>query len=367
MIRLTVPFIDDEEIEAVIKVLKSGHLVQGEEVKKFEKTVSDYLGVKYAVAVSSGTAALHVALAACGVSAGDEIIIPAFTYPATANVVELLGAKPVFVDIDSHSYNINPRLIEAKITKRTKAIMPVHLFGQAAAMDAVLSLARKYKLLVIEDAACALGARYKKRLCATMGDIGCISFHPRKNITTAEGGMIVTNNSTLAQKAKMLCNHGIKVHRQKTDFIFPGFNYRMTEMQAAIGIVQMKKLNHAISKRQNIARLYNNLFQGIDGLILPQEVQKGTHTFQTYVIKINQSGVKRDRLLYALRKKGIEASIATYAVPEAYFYKKKYHFKKNDFSCAHEAYRLCLALPIYPTLSEKHIRFIAATLKELYA
>lgn len=210
MIRLTRPYIPDEAIEKCIEVLRSGNLVQGLYAEKFEQAISDYLDVKHAMVVSSGTAALHLSLIALGIGPGDEVIVPAFSFPATANVVELVGAKPVFVDIKLDDFCIDASFIESVITNNTKAIIPVHEFGMPANMKPVLKLAEKYKLFIIEDAACALGAEYENRKAGAFGNLGCFSFHPRKAITTGEGGVVVTNDISLAEKIRAIRNHGIE-------------------------------------------------------------------------------------------------------------------------------------------------------------
>lgn len=284
MIRLIRPEIGTEEIRKVSEVLKSGFLVQGKNVEKFEKKVANYLSVKYAMAVSSGTAALHLALIALGIKEGDEVVLPDFTFPATGNVVVLVGAKPVLIDIDLKTFNIDPTRIEGNITSRTKAIIPVHEFGQSADMDPILDIAKRNNLYVIEDAACALGAEYKDKKCGTMGDIGCFSFHPRKAITTGEGGMVVTNNPDVAAKVKALRNHGMTNKDGIYYFEYTGFNYRMTDFQAALGWVQMKKLDEIIKKRRELAALYDSFLKGNDILIIPNVANGIKHIYQSYVV-----------------------------------------------------------------------------------
>ncbi|MCP4215992.1 MAG: DegT/DnrJ/EryC1/StrS family aminotransferase, partial [bacterium] len=247
MIKLAKPYIPEEAIKNVVDVLRSGNLVQGKYAKEFEISLCDYLDVPHAVVVSSGTAALHLALIALGIKESDEVIVPAFTFPATANVVELVGAKPVFVDINLSDFCIDTSNIEAKITAKTKAIMPVHEFGQAAKMDDIIALVKKYNLKLVEDAACALGTEFDNQKVGTFGELGCFSFHPRKAITTGEGGVIVTRSAELAEKLRVLRNHGISAKNGTIDFIAAGLNYRMTDFQAALGLGQMKSLEDDIS------------------------------------------------------------------------------------------------------------------------
>jgi len=364
MIRLTIPAIDKKEIQAVKEVLKTGYFVQGQKVSKFENAVARYCKARHAIAVSSGTAALHLALMAVDVGSNNEVIIPDFTYPATANVVEQLKAKPVLVDIDLKTFNIDVSKIESKITKRTKAIIPVHLFGQPAQMNMISRIARKHKLFVIEDAACALGAKYNGRFCGTFGDMGCFSFHPRKVITAGEGGMILTNNLKIAQKLRSLRNHGLEVSKQKSDFIYAGLNYRMTDLHAAIGIEQMKKLKRIIRSRARIAAQYSSLLKNISWVGTPDVVSGSSPVFQSYVVLLKGKGTKRDRLISHLRKKGIEATIGTYSVHRLIYYKSKYRLKPSEFKSSYTAYQNSLSLPIYHGLKDKDIRSIIQAIKD---
>jgi len=258
MIKLAKPNISEEAIKKASDVIRSGNLVQGKYVKEFEESLCRYLNVKNAIVVSSGTAALHLALLVLDIKKGDEVIVPAFTFPATANVVEIVGAKPIFVDITLDDFCIDTSKIEEKITSNTKVIIPVHEFGQAAKMDDIMNIAKKYNLKIMEDAACALGAEINNKKVGTFGDLGCFSFHPRKAITTGEGGAIVTNNDVLAEKLRALRNHGISLVNNKVDFIYAGLNYRMTDFQAALGLVQLSEIENIIEQRIKIANLYDD-------------------------------------------------------------------------------------------------------------
>jgi dTDP-4-amino-4,6-dideoxygalactose transaminase len=256
MIPVARPEIGQGEIQAVAEVLESGQLVQGARVMEFEAKVAAYLGTKHAVAVSSGTAALHLALLGLGIGPGDEVLVPDFTFPACANAVELTGAAPVLIDIDLATFNLDVASIRSALTPRTKALMPIHMFGQPADMDPVLAIAREKGLLVVEDAACALGSEYRGRRCGGLADVGCISFHPRKVITTGEGGMLATNNLALAERLRVLRNHGQVLSEGRIRFEQVGFNYRMTEFQGALGVVQMDRLESFIERRIALASLY---------------------------------------------------------------------------------------------------------------
>jgi perosamine synthetase len=342
VIRLIIPEIGEEEIQAVTSVLHSGYLVQGSQVREFERLVAHYLDVKYAIAVSSGTAALHIALLTSGIRPGDEVIIPDFTFPATANVVELIGAKPVFVDIDLTTFNIAVNQIRPAITKRTKAIMPVHLFGQSADMQPLLKTAVEHDLLIVEDAACALGAEYHGRKCGTMGHVGCFSFHPRKVITTGEGGMIVTNDESMAERLRRWRNHGITTTNGHCQFEQPGFNYRMTDMQGALGVAQMTRLETIIARRIELAGVYDQALAHIPFIKRPIIAEGNRHIWQSYVILLHEN-IPRDDMLRDLKAQGVEASIGTYAVSAQPYYTSSAGGPPNSY----RAYQHSVCLPLH--------------------
>lgn len=357
MIRLTIPEIGDEEIQAVAKVLRSGYLVQGEHVRQFERLVAEYVGVRHAVAVSSGTAALHLALLALGIGPGDEVIVPDFTFPATANVVELVGAKPVLVDIDLATFNIAVSQIRPAITRRTKAIMPVHLFGQPADMEPILRIAQEQGLFVVEDAACALGAEYHGRKCGAMGHVGCFSFHPRKAITTGEGGMVVTDDEAVAERVRQLRNHGMVTVAGHNRFELAGFNYRMTDFQGALGAVQMSRLEGIIARRMELAGLYDQALAGIPSVIRPIAMDGVRHIWQSYVVLLND-GIERDELVRKLREQNIETTIGTYAVSAQPHYARPTGALPNS----RRAYEQSLCLPLHTRMSVADIEEVARCL-----
>jgi len=365
MIRLTIPEFDSAEFDAVKEVLNSGWLIQGNNVSKFEGTVAEYVGTRHAVAVNSGTSALHLSLLALGITSGDEVITTDFTFPATANVIELVGAKPVLVDIDLDTYNIDVTQVEAKITERTKAIMPVHLFGQVAGMKPIMEFAQRYKLKIIEDAAPALGATYsldgKVKQAGSFGDLGCFSFHPRKVITTGEGGMITTDDEELALKLRKLRNQGMESRGNKVIFNLPGLNNRMTEIQAAIGIAQMNKLKQFISRRQQLAILYDELLHDIEWIKLPKALDGRNHTYQAYVIMLG-NGVDRNSVVSRLNELRIETTLGSYSIHQTEYYKTKYAFSSDEFPNARLAFEQSLALPIYPTMNENDVRCVVREL-----
>lgn len=368
MIKLAVPEIGKEELDEIKKVIDSKYLVQGHKVEEFEKMVAQYLNVKNAIAVSSGTAALHLALIALDIKSGHEVIVPDFTFPATSNVVELVGAKTKFVDIKLDSFCIDVDKIEEKITEKTtektKAIIPVHEFGQSADMDKIMMLAEKYNLKVIEDAACALGTEFKGKKVGTIGDIGCFSFHPRKAITTGEGGMIVTNNNDLAEKIRILRNHGISYQDGRVQFALAGFNYRMTDIQGAMGVVQMRKLESLIKRRRELADEYNKLMRDEEKIFLPIEKSEGKHIYQTYHVMLHER-INRNELIRKLKENGIETNLGAYAIHNQKYYKEKYQYDDIEFRNSILAYKQGLALPLYYGLDEKKIRFIVKQILQL--
>jgi dTDP-4-amino-4,6-dideoxygalactose transaminase len=266
------PYFDSEELEEIQKVLDSGWVTQGPKVKEFEDKIAEYLGVKYAIAVTNCTSALHLALLSLGIKKDDEVLVADYTFPATGHAVLYCGANPIFVDVDLKTYNLNPELIKEKISDKTKAIIPVHTFGQPAEMDAIMEIAEDHNLKVIEDAACALGAKYKNKFAGTIGDIGCLSFHARKGITTGEGGMAVTNNKDLADKIRNLSVFGMTSAwaREKSDeFYIPeftelGYNYKMSDISAAVGVAQLKKLDRIIERKRELAKYWDEKLEETD-------------------------------------------------------------------------------------------------------
>ncbi len=359
MIRLTIPEIGQEEIQAMTQVLLSGYLVQGTHVVEFEKRVSEYIGVKYAVAVSSGTAALHLALLALGIGPGDEVIVPDFTFPATANVVEITGAKAVLVDIDLETFNIQIDSIRTAITPRTRAIIPVHLFGLPANLDSVLDIGQEFNLFVIEDAACALGAEYKGRKCGTFGNMGCFSFHPRKAVTTGEGGMIVTNDESLAIRLRQLRNHGMSDNAGWSRFERAGLNYRMTDFQGALGAVQMERLENIITSRRQIAESYHLALAGIPGLVHPAEYTGARHVWQSYVVLL-PAAIDRDHIISEMSAQDVETTIGTYAISAQPYYNQPEILHPN----AHYAYQHSLCLPLHTRLAPADVEEIVACLEK---
>jgi dTDP-4-amino-4,6-dideoxygalactose transaminase len=344
-----IPDITEEDISAVSDVLRSGMLVQGKYVQQLESVIAGYLGVKQAIAVSSGTASLHIALLALGIGPGDEVIVPAFSFMATANVVELVGATPVFVDIDIRTFNIDVSLIESAITERTRAIMPVHEFGLACDITQICQIAQSYGLYVIEDAACALGAKEFGKYTGTFGTAGSFSFHPRKAITSGEGGMLVTNDGKLADLFRSYRNHGITNRGDTSAFVTAGLNYRMTDFQAALLLNQFKRFEAALNIRRNLADYYRTNLHHLGWLSLPDTPKDKDHSWQSYHIVLNSS---RDDCIHYLNAKGIGSTYGAQCMPYQEYYQNKYGLDCQVlFPNSWRAYQQGLALPIYQRMS----------------
>jgi dTDP-4-amino-4,6-dideoxygalactose transaminase len=374
-IPITKPFFDEAEKEAILKPLESGWIVQGPNVAEFERRFAEYTGSKYAKATTSCTTALHLSLVVCGISEGDEVILPAFTFVASANAVEYQKAKPVFVDIDIRTFNLDVEQLEAAITSKTRAIMPVHLFGLCSDMEPILKLAEKYNLAVIEDAACAVGSLYKDKHAGTFGALGCFSFHPRKPITTGEGGMIITDEADIAAQVEAMRSHGATVsdleRHKKGAFILPehnilGYNYRMTDLQGAIGVQQLNKLDWILKRRIELAHKYDKAFEEIEGLTAPFVPEGYRHTYQSYVTLIEDSSpVSRDELALRLKSKGIDTRQGTHAVHALGYYKQKYNLSEQDYPMAWKADRQSLTLPLYPQMAEEEQEYVINSVREI--
>lgn len=363
MIKLSRPYIPTESVKAVTDTLLSGNLVQGERVSAFESALSNYLSIPEVIVVSSGTAALYLSLIAQNIGSGDEVIVPAYSFPAVANVIELTGAQPVFVDISLRDCCINPVLIEKKISRRTAAILPVHEFGHPADMSTINRLAQEHGLIVIEDAACALGTLYKGKAAGTLSDAGCFSFHPRKILTTGEGGAVVTRSSSLAAKIRKLRNHGIQTNGGKIEFVIPGYNFRMTDFQAAMGIDQLTQLNETIQIFREQAMCYSKLLSKSHAIACESNSSNAS-TYQTYQVllpgKLNVEQVKAD-----LYKHGIETNIGAYAIPLQPYYNNKYSTDNREYPEAGKAWKQGLALPIGRHITSEDQEYIVKQLLTL--
>lgn len=357
-------WIDDDDIAAVIETLQSDYLTTGPKVEEFEKTVAKYVGAKFAVAVSNGTAALHIACLAAGIKEGDEVITSPITFAASANCIMYCGATPVFVDIDSDTYNISVSDIRRKITNRTKAIIPVHFTGQPCEMDEILTIAKEYNLIIIEDAAHALGADYKGKKIGSISDMTTFSFHPVKHITTGEGGMVTTNSIELYQKLLLFRAHGITRDNELMTLnegswyyeqLELGYNYRINDIQCALGISQMKKLDMFIARRREIANRYNIAFKEIDGIIIPSQSGGCNNSWHLYVIQVTN----RDRKEVFNKLREMNIGVNVHYIP---VYKHPYYRKHGyiDIHCknAELIYDNNISLPIFPALTNAEQNYV---------
>jgi perosamine synthetase len=363
-IRLAIPYTDEDEITEIRAVLESGYLTQGPKVAEFERMIADYVGAKHAFATSSATTALHLSLAALGIGTGDEVLIPDFTFPATANVVVQQGARPVLVDVNLDTFTINLDDMRAKITPRTKAVMPVHAFGLAADMKPLMDIAAQHNIAVIEDAACAIGTTYYGQQVGAIGTLGCYSFHPRKVITTGEGGMIVTNDPALAERIALLRSHGGIRRDGRFTFEAAGYNYRLSDVLGAMGVAQMRKLDTLIARKREMASQLTALIQDIPGVKPTREPAWGGHIFQSYVTLLDE-GINRDQVIAGMRAQGIETTIGTYSLHAEPFFMQTFGYAAGDLPCSYQAYRQALTLPLYPQMSEADLERVAGALRQV--
>lgn len=375
-VAISLPAVDEVEWVAIKEPISTGWLTQGPKVAEFEKNFSGAFNVKHSLAVTSCTTGLHLALAAVGVTAGDEVIVPSFSWVSTANAVEYCGAKPVFIDVDPYTYNIVPDQIKNKLTKKTKAIIPVHLFGLCADIDAVKA-ALPDNVFVLEDAACAVGSVYKGAFAGTLGDAACFSFHPRKVLTTGEGGMVTTNDTSLFDKMATLRNHGASISDAMrtqgpkpyhfADFDVVGFNYRMTDLQAAMGIVQLQKLESFIAERARWAKWYLDELAGLDWLTCPKEGPHGRHGWQAFVVSIDPSKapMPRNAIMEKLQEMGIVTRPGTQAIHMLGYYKNKYGLNDGDLPGAKACYENTMALPLHNRMVPEDYEYVVQCLRSL--
>lgn len=364
-------WIDQDDIDAVVEVLKSDFLTSGPKINEFEQAIADTVGAKYAVAVSNGTAALHVACHAAGFKTNDEVITSPMTFAASANCVLYTGAKPVFADIDSKTYNIDPEDIIRKITKRTKGIIAVHYAGHPAQMDAISDIAKKYGLVVIEDGAHALGSSYNSKTIGGISDLTTFSFHPVKHITTGEGGIITTNDKSLYEKMVLFRSHGItreidRLNKYDGPWYYEqlslGFNYRMTDIQAALGISQLKKLKFFIKRRQKIADMYNKGLASVEGIITPHTMENVEHAWHIYVIRV--TGMKRSDFVEKMLSRNISVNVHYIPVYNHPYY-KELGYEKGQCKNAEEIFEQLVTLPLYPAMEECDVEYVIDNVKDI--
>ncbi len=348
-IRLARPDVGDAELAAVAEVLRSGQLTMGPQVEAFERALGSAVGTAHAVAVSSGTAAIHLALLALGIGPGHEVIVPAFTFPATANAVELCGARAVLVDVDPETFLVRPDLVAEAVTARTRAVLAVHLLGRPVAWEE-LQTAVPQEVVLVEDAAGALGARYRGTPCGALGPLACFSFHPRKIVTTGEGGAVTTDEEELAAAVRRLRHHGI-APGQPVDIAAPGFNYRLADVLCALGIPQLERLEGLLAARERVAGWYSERLEHLVGT--PSADEGDRHGWQAYVVRLD----RRDDALAGLRAEGIEAQIGTYAVHRFSAYRDR-----GAFPGADAAFERALALPFATSMTEDEVDRVSAAL-----
>ncbi|MGE0444239.1 MAG: DegT/DnrJ/EryC1/StrS family aminotransferase [Vicinamibacterales bacterium] len=380
------PYFGEEERLALTEPLETGWVVQGPRVQAFEQAFAARIGAAHAAATTSCTTALHLAVAALGLAPGDEVIVPAFTWISTANVVEHMGARPVFCDIDLATFNIDVRQIEARITSRTVGIIPVHLFGLCADMPAVSRVAAANGLWVLEDAACGFGAAIDGRHAGTLGTAGCFSFHPRKAITTGEGGMVTTADAELDRRVRSLRDHGasrsdLERHVSTRSFLLSdydllGYNYRMTDFQGALGVVQLARGDEILGARRRIAARYDAALAGAAWLDLPACPDGYTHGYQSYVClfrpeaptlaRMPELHDRRNAIMARLEARGIATRQGTHAPPFTGFYAAKYGYRLEDFPQAALAERLSLSLPVYTQLTDAEVDEVCSALRDAF-
>lgn len=360
------PFTDERELQEIAEVLASGYLTQGAKVRQFEQAVAQFVGTRHAFATSSGTTALHLALVGLGVTRGDEVLVADFTFPATGNVVVQQGAVPVLVDIDSQIFTMDPDDLRGKITPRSRAVIPVHLFGCSADMDSIRAIAAESDLPIIEDAACALGATYKGRHCGNLAAAACFSFHPRKVITTGEGGMIVTNDDQLAERIQLLRSHGGLREGNVYRYEAAGFNYRLSDVLGAIGVAQMQKITELLDRRRMLACKLKELLSDVEGISPPVDPPWGGHIYQSFVVMVDES-LDRDRLTEDLRRLGTEATIGTYALHDQPFYQTEYGYVSGQLPNSHAAFTRAMTLPLYHQMTDDDLNAVSACLRKAIA
>jgi len=367
-------WIDDEDIAAVAEVLKSDWITQGSKVAEFERRVAEYCGAGYAMAVANGTAALHAACAVAGISEGDEAITTPITFSATANAVVYCGGRPVFADVQEDTLNIDPEEIRSRLSAKTKAILPVDFTGHPVEMDEIKSIAEERNLIVIEDAAHALGAKYKGRRVGTLSDMTVLSFHPVKLITTGEGGMVLTDSREFYQKLRIFREHGIvREGLDKGAWYYEvrdlGYNFRLTDFQCVLGLSQMDKLDRFIRRRREIAARYDQAFAEIEEIVTPLERENVQAVYHIYVIQLKTERLKADRreIFEALRAENIGVNVHYVPVHLHPYYRRELGCKEGDYPKAERYYERALTLPLFPGMSDEDVGYVIEAVKRMMA
>jgi perosamine synthetase len=359
LIKPVIPF--DSVADDLRAILSSGQLTSGPYVARFEKTLAEYLGVAHAVTTTSATTALHMAMEAMGIGDGDEVLVSDFSFPASGNAIVQTGAAPVFVDCVPGRFDVDPQDFARRITAKSRAVMVIHPFGQPADMTAINEPASRYGLKVIEDAACGLGTRHGNRMCGSLSDAGCFSFHPRKLLNTGEGGLIATNDFKVYETLTLLRSHGGTRDEVGLKFLENGFNYRMTEMQAALGLSQIAGFENSLIERRRLARLYIDRLAHVAGVTVPLSASPAECTFQSFVILFDDR-IDRNRIVRELRQKGIESTLGTYAMHSQPAF-ERFGYKSGDLPHSLRAQRQSLTLPLFAGMGDDTIAFIVDTIK----
>jgi len=367
-----VPWVTEQDRKAVCDALKSPWLTGGPRVARFEAEFAEYVGVKHAVAVNCCTAALHLAMRALGIGPGDEVILPTFTFAATANAVLYCGAKPILADIDPSTLDISSTEITRRISNRTKGVIVVHYAGQPCDMRDILKIANDHGLFVVEDCAHSLGATYMGKRTGSIGLAGCFSFYPTKNITAIEGGMLTTNDDSVARKVRLLREHGMTksaIERDRDagwfyDVVELGYNYRMNDIQAALGLSQLRRVDRANARRVSVAQCYGRHLAGLPGVVTPSK--RGDHVFHLYVTRVVSSeyGLTRNELFQHLRTRGISTSVHYTPLHLLKYYRETLGYKLRDFPVAERAYEEVLSLPLFPTMTKSQIQYVCKEIRK---
>lgn len=372
-IPFALPYLDDEEIEAVSEVIRSNWVSQGSQVIDFENRVAEYVGARFGIATNSCTSALHLSLVISGITSGEDVICPSFTCMATANAIQHVGANPVFVDIDPRTFNLDPESVKKSITPKTTAIMVVHQIGLAADMDELETIAADRGLIMIEDAATALGGEYKGKRIGALGSPSCFSFHPRKVITSGEGGMITTDDEAFTERARVVRSHGASISDLERHYArgtiyasYPevGYNYRMTDMQGAMGAVQVKKLPLILDRKREICGSYDRRLSEIDEVECPFVPEGSVHSYQSYLIRFKpEFGIDRDSVLRQMAERGISCRHGIAPLHKEPYYIER--FGDMPLPVTEQISRDTMFLPVYPTMNEDEIDYVVANLKDL--
>jgi dTDP-4-amino-4,6-dideoxygalactose transaminase len=375
IIPLCRPWIGEAEIEAVVEVLKSGWLSTGPKTAEFERRFAEYIGVKHALAVSSCTAGLHLALVAAGIGPGDEVITTPYTFTATSEAIAYTGARPVFADIDASTLNILPEDIEKRVTKAAKAIIPVHIAGLPCEQESIIQIANRHNLCIIDDTAHAVSAEYKGAKVGAIADMSSFSFYATKNLTTAEGGMVTTDNDDFADKIRLIRYHARdkdawarqqSKNRWYYDVVAQGYKYNMTDIQAVLGLCQLAKIEEQYKRRRKVVDKYNEAFKEMPEIVIPRDIEDGKHAWHLYIIQLNTErlNITRDEFIAAMLEENVECGVHYIPLHFHTFYQQKYGYERGDFPNAEMAYERVVTLPLHPNLTEDDVHYVIEVVKK---